>query len=193
MAKIIYKEGLEGQNRLESIEGIEIELLNGQKALIYPKYSEEVMLEKEEIPYYIEDYLTEFEALKKTENLEATGELFACHSPATKFAALFRSDKHGIFALPTLLAAMEIQDQKEVIDRLAKTIEGADLLRDFTSDIWSCSRYNNNLGWVAVGSFVFADKVYLCGSCLAVPTILYMSGEASDGYHTLEESTTRLL
>lgn len=33
MARIIYKEGLEGQNRLECIEGIEIELLNGQKAL----------------------------------------------------------------------------------------------------------------------------------------------------------------
>lgn len=29
MAKIIYKEGLKGQNRLESIEGIEISLLNG--------------------------------------------------------------------------------------------------------------------------------------------------------------------
>lgn len=29
MARIIYKEGLEGQNRLECIEGIEIELLNG--------------------------------------------------------------------------------------------------------------------------------------------------------------------
>lgn len=44
MAKIIYKEGHEDQNRLESIEGIEIELLNRQKALIYPKYSEKVML-----------------------------------------------------------------------------------------------------------------------------------------------------
>lgn len=39
MARIIYKEGCEGQNTLESIEGIEIELLNGQKALIYPKYA----------------------------------------------------------------------------------------------------------------------------------------------------------
>lgn len=38
MARIIYKEGSEGQNTLESIEGIEIDLLNGQKALIYPKY-----------------------------------------------------------------------------------------------------------------------------------------------------------
>ena len=38
MAKIIYKKGMEEQNSLSSIEGIEIDLLNGQKALIYPKY-----------------------------------------------------------------------------------------------------------------------------------------------------------
>lgn len=32
MARIIYKEGLEDQNRLECVEGVEIDLLNGQKA-----------------------------------------------------------------------------------------------------------------------------------------------------------------
>ena len=45
MARIIYKNGCEGQNRLECIEGIEIDLLNGQKALIYPKYSNEELLD----------------------------------------------------------------------------------------------------------------------------------------------------
>ena len=44
MAKIIYKKGCEGQNNLSSIEGIEIELLNGQKVLIYPKYAERFYL-----------------------------------------------------------------------------------------------------------------------------------------------------
>ena len=39
MVKIVYKEGKEGQNKLSSIEGIEINLINGQKALIYPKYA----------------------------------------------------------------------------------------------------------------------------------------------------------
>ena len=42
MARIVYKKGLEGANTLKSIDGIEIDMLNGQKALIYPKYSEEV-------------------------------------------------------------------------------------------------------------------------------------------------------
>lgn len=173
MAKIIYKEGLEGQNRIESIEGIEISLLNGQRALIYPRYAERVLLESEKIKYYEQEPDTEISALKKTDNLGATGRLDACDSPAVEFVAQFRSDKHGIFALPTLLAAMEIQDQKKDIDALAETIEGADLLRNFTYDVWTCSRYNDILGWIAVGSFGFADKCYLRASALVVPTILY--------------------
>lgn len=173
MAKIIYKEGCKGQNRLECIEGIEIEYLNGQKALIYPKYAEKVMLEKEEIQYYVEECLTEIEALKETENLSVTGELFACHSPAVEFIAQFRSDNHGVFALPTLLAAMEIQHQKKDIDKLAETIAGADLLRDFTGNVWSCSRCSSVSGWIASGYGGFAGSNYLYNRYLAVPTILY--------------------
>lgn len=173
MAKIIYKEGLEGQNRLESIEGIEISLLNGQRALIYPRYAERVLLKSEKIKYYKQEPDTEIFALKKTDNLRATRKLDICGSPAVEFVSLFRSDKHGIFALPTLLAAMEIQHQKKDIDALAETIEGADLLRNFTYDVWTCSRYNDVLNWIAVGSFGFADKEYLFASALVVPTILY--------------------
>ena len=170
MAKIIYKEGLEGQNKLECIEGIEIELLNGQKALIYPRYSERILLKNAE--YYGQKSDTEISALKKTDNLGATGRLDACGSPAVEFVAQFRSDKHGIFALPTLLAAMEIQDQKKAIDELAETIEGADLLRDFTSDIWTCSRCSESSGWFALsGGLAYDSDFYY--SLLAVPTILY--------------------
>ena len=171
MAKIIYKEGLEDQNRLESIEGIEISLLNGQRALIYPRYAERILLRNSE--YYSQEPDTEISALKKTDNLRATRKLDICGSPAVEFVSLFHSDKHGIFALPTLLAAMEIQDQKKDIDVLAKTIEGADLLCNFTYDVWTCSRYNDSLSWIAVGSFGFTDKCYLFASALAVPTILY--------------------
>ena len=171
MAKIIYKEGLEGQNRLESIEGIEISLLNGQRALIYPRYAERVLLKNAE--YYSQEPDIEIAALKRTDNLRATRKLDICGSPAVEFVSLFRSDKHGIFALPTLLAAMEIQHQKKDIDALAETIEGADLLRNFTHEVWTCSRYNDVLNWIAVGSFGFADKEYSYASALAVPTILY--------------------
>ena len=173
MARIIYKKGLEGQNRLECIEGIEIELLNGQNAVVYPKYSEEVMLEEEEVQYYDEEYITEIAALKETESHRVTGKLFGCGSPAAKYVAQFHSDKYGIFALPTLLAAMEIQYQKSDIDELAEIIEGADLLRDFTSKVWSCSRYGENRGWVAYGKYGFAGNGNLCYSNLVVPVILY--------------------
>lgn len=173
MAKIIYKNGHEGENRLESIEGIEIEMLNGQKALIYPKYSEEVMLPENKIASWDAKTVNEIEALKKKDNFFLTRMLMEHESPAAKFVAQFHSDGHVMFKLPTLLAAMELQYQKSDIDELAETIDGADLLRDFDNDIWSCSRYNENLGWVAVSNFGFVDKDYLQDRALVVPTILY--------------------
>lgn len=177
MAKIIYKEGFEGLNTLKSIEGIEIELLNGQKALIYPKFAEKTMLPEDKIASWDAKETREIEALKKEDNLLATYVLLKCGSPAAKFVAQFRADeRYLIFALPTLLAAMELQDQKNDIDELAETIEGADLLRDFTSNVWSCSRCNGRSGWFAYGSSGFAsggDLLY--DSYLAVPTIVYDS------------------
>ena len=173
MARIIYKEGCERQNRLESIEGIEIELLNGQKALIYPKYSEEVMLPMENIKYYGQEPDTEIAALKETESECLTDALHDCGSPAAEFVHKFRSDKYGRFHLPTLLAAMELQHQKNDIDELAETIEGADLLQDFDSNVWSCSRCYVSIGWVANGYLGFAGSNGLYISYLAVPLVLY--------------------
>lgn len=173
MARIIYKEGCEGQNTLESIEGIEIDLLNGQKALIYPKYAERALLEREKISKWGAPEETEIEALKLESTAYETGQLFALDSPAAMWIAQFRSDKYGIFNLPSLLAAMEIQHQKSEIDALAETIEGADLLRVYTSLVWSCSRHNEDSGWIVYGNYGFAGNDYLCYSRLAVPLILY--------------------
>lgn len=174
MAKIIYKEDLEGQNSLECIEGIEIELLNRQKALIYPKYSEKVMLTgSDKICNWDSPTETEIEALKREYAGYRTEQLVALGSPAAMWVTQFYADNYGVFALPSLLAAMEIQYQKKDIDVLAETIEGADLLCNFTYDVWTCSRYNDSLSWIAVGSFGFADKEHSFASALAVPTILY--------------------
>lgn len=173
MAKIIYKEGCEGQNKLSCIEGIEIDLLNGQKALIYPKYSEEMILPYEKRNLWEAKGMSEIEALKETDTNYETGQLFALDSPAALWVAKFRSDAHGIFCLPSLLAAMELQHQKEEIDALAETIEGADLLRDFTSYVWSCSRYSANYCWFAVGNYGCAYVGILISSYLVVPLVLY--------------------
>lgn len=173
MARIIYKEGLEGQNRLECIEGIEIELLNGQKALIYPKYSKEVMLPGNKIASWKANGVNEIDALKKKDNQWATGALLKCGSPAAEYVSNFRSDKHGIFGLPTLLAAMEIQDQKFDIDALAITIKGTDLLSNFTSIVWSCSRSSRICGFLASGNggCSLGDCLYF--PYLVVPVFLY--------------------
>lgn len=175
MARIIYKEGCEGQNKLSCIEGIEIELLNGQKALIYPKYAERQMLTREQISKWSAKDETEIEALKVTDTTLSTQQLFALDSPAALWVAQFHDpDKCRIFCLPSLLAAMELQHQKAEIDALAETIEGADSLSYFTRNIWSCSRHLKFYAWVAIGGSGFATYYdYLYSSYLAVPVILY--------------------
>lgn len=173
MAKIIYKEGMEGQNNLSCIEGIEIELFNGQKALIYPKYAEEYMLSEEKVREWKSSVLSEIEALKVTDTKQATEELIKLESPAALWVNQFKSDKYGNFCLSSLLAAMEIQYQKKEIDELAETIEGADLLRDFTLDTWSCSRHSMDYCWYAYGYIGGASSDPLHISSLVVPTILY--------------------
>lgn len=175
MARIVYKEGCEDQNILESIEGIEIDLFNGQKALIYPKYAELPLLDKDRIDDWKAKIMTEIEALKVTGSKEATDELFSLDSPAAKFVRQFKSDVYGQFNMPTLLASMELQHQKVDIDALAETIGGADLLRDFGCGAWSCSRCCETHGWVANGGSGFASYGYWRCSFLAVPTIVYDS------------------
>ena len=173
MAKIIYKDGCEGQNKLSCIEGIEIDLLNGQKALIYPKYANARLLEDEDIEKWSAKEVNEVKALKLEDSNWATGALLRIGSPAAKHVSQFSSNAHGIFGLPTLLAALEITYQKKDIDALAETIEGADLLKDFSAFVWSCSRFGSCGGWCAGGGLGFAGRGYLCVRYLAVPLVLY--------------------
>lgn len=174
MAKIIYKEGLEGQNRLECIEGIEIDLLNGQCALIYPKYARLPLLGAAQIDEWKAKPLAEIEALKEEENTIDTDELLRIGSPAAKFVRQFKSGVYGQFNIPTLLAALEITHQLEEINELAETIEGADLLEEGV-DVSSCSRCSRGSWWIASGGSGFAAYYGLSGSYVFVPTIVYDS------------------
>ena len=173
---------MEGQNKLSCIEGIEIDLLNGQRALIFPKYSEEKLLERDQVAKWSARELSEIEALKVEDTVSETVALFNLGSPAANWVLLFVTNDRRQFSLPSLLAALEIQHQKEEIDALAETIEGADLLRDFTSSVWSCSRTSLNGVWFESGGYVYAGSSGLNGgglgtACLAVPTILYREEE----------------
>lgn len=168
---------MEGQNKLSCIEGIEIGLLNGQKALIFPKYSKEYLMQSDQIDKWNGCVLSEIEALKVEDTVSETVALFNLGSPAANWVLLFVTEDRRQFSLPSLLAAMEIQYQKEEIDALAETIEGADLLRDFHSVVWSCSRCSSSGGWVAYGSVGYAYGGYLYSARLVVPTILYREEE----------------
>lgn len=172
MATIVYKKGLEGQNRLECIEGIEIDMLNGQCALIYPKYAELPLLDWDKINDWKAKPLTQIEALKVEDSASATDELLSLDSSAAKFVRQFKSDVYGHFSMPTLLAALEIAHQLKEINKLAETIEGADLLKEDV-DVSCCSRYNRGMRWVACGSCGFADVFGLDYSCACVPLVLY--------------------
>ena len=171
MARIIYKDGCDGQRRLECIEGIEIDLLNGQKALIYPKYSEEVLLDPKDRDRWHDAGISETAALRLRDNQAATAALLEAGSPAARFVTQFTSERFGRFGLPTLLAAMEITEQKGEIDELAREIDGADLLDDFSSDVWSCSRCIPGGGWLAYGGG-HAGGGYLNFGDVVVPLVL---------------------
>ena len=168
---------MEGQNKLSCIEGIEIDLLNEQRALIFPKYSKEYLMQSDQIDKWNVRALSEIEALKVENTVSETVALFNLGSPAANWVLLFVANDRRQFSLPSLLAAMEIQHQKEEIDALAETIEGADLLRDFTSFVWSCSRSGTYSGWIAFGNFGYAYNGSLYSAYLAVPTILYREEE----------------
>ena len=168
---------MEGQNKLSCIEGIEIDLLNGQRALIFPKYSKEYLMQSDQIDKWNSRALSEIEALKVEDTNEKTGALAKIGSPAAEWVLHFWADSNSVFCLPSLLAALEIQHQKEDIDALAETIEGADLLRDFTSSVWSCSRSGSSGGWIANDSYGYAFSGNLNNAHLAVPTILYREEE----------------
>ena len=172
MARIIYKDGCEGQNRLECIEGIEIDLLNGQKALIYPKYCEEALLDLKDRDRWHDAGISETAALRLRDNQAATAALLEAGSPAARFVTKFTSERFGRFGLPTLLAAMEITEQKCEIDKLAREIDGADLLDDFSSNVWSCSRCNTDGGWTSNGSIGYASGDYLNINYVAAPLVL---------------------
>ena len=172
MARIIYKNGCEGLNRLKCIEGIEIDLLNGQKALIYPKYRNEELLDPKDRDRWLVAGISEIAALRLRDNQAATAALLEAESPAARFVTKFTSERFGRFGLPTLLAAMEITEQEGEIDKLAREIDGADLLEDFSSSVWSCSRCSARGSWCASGSNGCANYSILYGSNLAVPLVL---------------------
>ena len=89
MARIVYKKGFENQNRLECIEGIEIEMLNGQCALIYPKYEDlpKFIKEKVEIAEKVKFYDVSFKNFLQLRKISENE--FKNKNPKTKLDILY--------------------------------------------------------------------------------------------------------
>lgn len=171
MAKIVYKKGLEGQNKIDCIEGIEIEMMNGQCAFIYPKYADLPMADVENIKEYKEFKISEIDAMKAEDSTGATNKLIALGSPAAGFVRQFNSNIHGPYNLPTLVAAVEISCQSKDINIIAKTIEGADLIED-DPEVSSCFQATDLSMWFAYnGGFV--GTTWVDFPTTSVPTIVY--------------------
>lgn len=145
MARIIYKEGFEGQNELESIEGIEISFAIGRKTLIYPKYARLAMIDN--LNMFLE-WESEEESIKQAYASDGDAEneeLYRINSPAALFVSKFVTYKYGARDLPTLSVARDIIRKWKEIDEMASRIKGADLLRDrYDDNIMTCQRAENN-------------------------------------------------
>lgn len=171
MAEIIYKKGYDGHKpvTLSDIEGISLELLNGETIVVFPKYKDVKFLDSEKISRYTRKDFTEFDALhvKSTDATILTDELLALESPAAKHVR-----EQGAYDLPSFLAAGEIMRQRAEIDKLARTIEGADLFDDCGSYIWTCCRYSAYVAWYALGYSGFFGFSGMYYGYLAVPVAL---------------------
>lgn len=172
MATIVYKEGCEGQNRLNAIEGIEIEFYGG-KSLIFPKYARHVILNSNfDLEDWDSDEMTIEEAIASDGGAD-NEELYRINSPAAKFVSQFQTFKWGARDLPNLAVAIEIVRQMREIDRQAEKIAGADRLRSFGGGIWTCSRASEDRGYIVykyMDSAILSDIV--CSRNVCVPCVL---------------------
>lgn len=156
MAKIIYREGFDGRNDLDGIEGIEINY-GKRKALIYPKYTRLSMIDN-------------FNMFLEWESEE---ELYRINSPDSLFVSKFITYKYGARCLPTLGVARGIAQKWGEIDNLARRIKDADLLADYyNEDIMTCQRAANNRYYTMHLKNGYVKELEVFESNLWIPCVL---------------------
>ena len=168
-ARIIYKEGREGENVLDAVVGIAVPMLDGREVVVYPKYKECPLLEDKDVEKWKNKPVTVFKALRSTRDIrEITDSLVKAGSPAAKFVRA-----QGDYSLPGLREAEAVVTFRKDIDKLASSIEGADLIDRPFLYIWSGFRGGASSAWVASGSYGCFGNGYFDGGYLAVPVSLF--------------------
>ena len=170
MAKIIYKKGCGGQNRLECIEGIQVYTF-GSPLIIYPKYA--ILPLRGEMPIR----MCKGKRRSLIEQLAACDEhrdyLFwaSNHSPAIEFIDRINSGTgRYLFTLPALPSALEISYRWKEIDNMASIIDGADLIDNFSRSVWSSSIHTKKIGIACMGGDI--DYCNLRYERLVVPSFV---------------------
>ena len=173
MARVVFRKGCYDY-RLSSIEGIEIGLANGSKALIFPKYAKLKMTNRD---FDLEDWdakeMTMEQAVASDGGAD-NEELYRISSPAEMFVCGFVTEKWGTRDLPDLRLAVEIQQQREEIDRQAEKTDGADLLRENRGSIWSCARASGDSCYIVLYDDTVATDI-ICNEHVCVPCVLNCS------------------
>ena len=168
-ARIIYKEGREGENVLDAIVGIAVPMLDGREVIVYPKYKECQLLEGKDAEKWKDKPVTEFEALRSTRDIrEITDSLVKAGSPAAKFVRA-----QGDYSLPGLREAEAVVNFRKDIDKLASSIEGADLIDRPFLYIWSGFRGGAFYAWNVNGGGGYFSLGYFNNGSTAVPVSLF--------------------
>lgn len=177
-AKIIFKEGREGEMTLDSIKGIAIPRIDGETILVYPEYKDCALLNENRIRDWKEPKYDEIDALfvDADRSKEITDDLFALDSPAAKHVRSVGEQ----FNIPSLLTVGAIWKYRKDINTLAKKISGADLLSEH-SLLWSCCRSGAYYAWFAngyVGFFYYASYMYDSNTVVPVSHLNLSDSEA---------------
>lgn len=168
-ARIIYKEGREGENVLDAVVGIAVPMLDGREVIVYPKYKECQLLKDKGVEKWKDKPVTEFEALRSTRDIrEITDSLIKAGSPAAKFVRA-----QGDYSLPGLREAEAVFTFRKDIDKLASSIEGADLIDRPFLYVWSGFRGGDSYAWVASGYHGYFGAGSFYRGNLVVPVSLF--------------------
>lgn len=160
------KDGCQGQTpTINNIEGIVVPLPGGRQFKMIPKYLESCLLHRDKIDELKLKCYNEAEAIFNEDNKAETDEYLRLGSPAAEHVRSFGCD------LPTFEMAAAIIKFRPEINKVAKQIEGADIL-EIGSFVWSSCRYGTDGAWFFGGKVGFANFNSFYISLLAVPVAL---------------------